>query len=200
MRQHGLPGRQRYDGAWRMFSDRSGAGAPDARAGVTKTGFSGVGLCGAAASLAVLLGLALPAGPVAAQNIIAYPERGQNQEQQQRDRFDCYDWAQQQTGFNPRAAQYGSSMPPPEPEGGVMRGGMGGAALGAIGGAIGGNAGKGAAIGAVVGGLFGGFRRREAEMQQAQYEQQREASYSHRDATFNRAMSACLRGRGYSVD
>ncbi|MBV8651188.1 MAG: hypothetical protein JO255_06950, partial [Alphaproteobacteria bacterium] len=128
------------------------------------------------------------------------PEKGQSQEQQQRDRFDCYDWAQQQTGFNPRAPQYGSSAPPPEPEGGVMRGGVGGAALGAIGGAIGGNAGKGAAIGAVVGGLFGGFRRREAELQQAQYEEHREANYSRQDAFFNRAMSACLRGRGYSVD
>jgi hypothetical protein len=159
-----------------------------------------VGLCWVAPFVAIVLGMTPMTGAAMAQNIISYPERGQSREQQERDRFECYDWAHQQTGFDPRAAQYGSSAPPPSPEGGFVRGGLEGGALGAIGGAIGGNAGKGAAIGAVVGGLFGGFRRREAEMQQAQYEDRREAAYSRRDAEFNRAMRACMQGRGYSVD
>jgi hypothetical protein len=147
--------------------------------------------CVAAAVLMVLM-----ADSAAGQNIIAYPEKGQSEEQQHRDRYDCYSWAVQQTGFNPQAAA-GTSAPPPPEGGGVIPGAFGGAALGAIGGAIGGNAGKGAAIGALAGGLFGGFRRRQVEMQE---EQQQAAVHARRDATFNRAMGACLRGRGYSID
>ncbi len=56
--------------------------------------------------------------PAAAQNIMAYPSRGQSQEQQQRDRFECYNWAEQQTGFNPQA-QAGSTAAPPK--GGPLR-------------------------------------------------------------------------------
>ena len=136
------------------------------------------------------------ADSAAGQNIIAYPERGQSEELQHRDRYDCYNWAAQQTGFNPEAVA-GTSAPPP-PEGvGIFPGALKGAGIGAIGGAIGGNAGKGAAIGALAGGLFGGFRRRQIEMQE---EQQQAAVHERRDATFNRAMGACMRGRGYAID
>ena len=135
-----------------------------------------------------------------AQNVIAYPERSQSPEQQQRDRDDCYSWAVQQTGYNPQDQPlYGSTAPPPV-GGGLFPGAFRGAALGAVGGAIGGDAGKGAAIGAAVGGLFGGFRRRELEMQQAQMEQQEAYAQDRRTAYFKRAETACLRGRGYSVD
>ena len=64
------------------------------------------------------------------------------------------------------------------------------------GGAIGGNAGRGAMIGAGTGALFGQMRRndqiRNAESQQwSQMNQQRDA--------YNRALAACLSGRGYTV-
>jgi hypothetical protein len=146
--------------------------------------------------------LMIPAEPSLAQNIIAYPMHNQSEEQQQRDRFECYNWAVQQTGYNPQA-QFGSSAPAPTGGGmggGVGRGAVGGAALGAVGGAIGGNAGKGAAIGAATGGLFGGFRHREMEKQQEQAWQQQQAARAQRGAYFNRAEAVCLRGRGYSVD
>ena len=144
--------------------------------------------------------LMLLAAPAIAQNVIAYPERGQSPELQQRDRYDCYNWAVQQTGYDPQAQPlYGSTAPPPA-EGGLFQGGFRGAALGAVGGAIGGDAGKGAAIGAAVGGLFGGLRRREMEMQQMQMEQQAAYARDRRTADFTRAETACLRGRGYSVD
>lgn len=146
-----------------------------------------------------LLLLMMLAEPGAAQNIIAYPARGQSSEQQERDHFDCYNWAVQQTGYNPQAQQFGSTAPPPA-GGGAVPGAFRGAALGAVGGAIGGNAGEGAAIGAAVGGLFGGFHRREMEMRQQQMEQQQAAAQAQRTAGFNRADAACLRGRGYSVD
>jgi len=144
--------------------------------------------------------LVLAAVPAAAQQVVAYPTRGQSAEQQERDRFDCYNWAEQQTGYNPQAQQYGSSAPPPPPGGGVLPGAARGAAIGAVGGAIGGDAGKGAAIGAGVGGVFGGMRRREAEMQQSQMQSQQAAAAAQQNANFNRAMGACLQGRGYSVN
>jgi hypothetical protein len=136
---------------------------------------------------ATLLFLTLFAEPSAAQNIIAYPAKGQSQEQQDRDRFECYNWAVQQTGYNPQAQQVGSTAPPPSGGPNALRGAAGGAALGAVGGAIGGNAGMGAAIGAATGGLFGGFRRRETEMQQ-QTQQQSAAASAQQAAGFNRAM------------
>jgi hypothetical protein len=146
-----------------------------------------------------LLLLTFAVEPGAAQNIIAYPARGQSQQQQERDRFDCYNWAVQQTGFNPQMQQSGSTAPPPPVGGGALPGAAKGAALGAVGGAIGGDAGKGAAIGAGVGGAFGGMRRREAEAQQYQAQSQQAAANSQRSAGFNRAMGACLQGRGYTV-
>jgi hypothetical protein len=157
-----------------------------------------VGLGDALAPTALLV-LVLMASPAGAQNIIAYPSQGQSPEQQQRDRYDCFNWAVQQTGYNPQAQQFTDLAPPPT-GGGLFQGAFRGAALGAVGGAIGGNAGEGAEIGAATGALFGGFRRREMEMEWQQAEQQQQAAQAQRTAGFTRAEAACLRGRGYSVD
>ena len=165
--------------------------------GLAKSCHARVGRLLGPSTLLLLVSFAVPG---MAQNIIAYPMQGQGPEQQQRDRYDCYNWAVQQTGYDPQAQPlYGSTAPPPV-GGGVFKGAFGGAALGAVGGAIGGNAGEGAAIGAAVGGLFGGFRRRELEMQQEQMDQQQAAAQRTRSYYFARAETACLRGRGYSVD
>jgi hypothetical protein len=43
----------------------------------------------------------LLAEPAIAQNVIAYPERGQSPELQQRDRYDCYNWAANYDGTHP---------------------------------------------------------------------------------------------------
>jgi hypothetical protein len=67
-----------------------------------------------------------------------------------------------------------------------------GAALGAIGGAIGGDAGRGAAIGAGTGAAFGALRRNR------QIRDSQQAANTQADA-FNRALGACLTGRGYTV-
>jgi hypothetical protein len=158
--------------------------------------------------------------PVRSQGVYFYPSQGQSQEQQERDRFSCHQWAVQQTGFDPTrapAASAAQSAPPPPPpsqapqSGQVVRGAGRGAAVGAVGGAIGGDAGKGAAIGAATGALVGGFRRRdqarqEAAQQQA-YQQQFAAAQSQQAATaasqygaYNRALGACMQGRGYAVN
>jgi hypothetical protein len=77
---------------------------------------------------------------------------------------------------------------------------LGGAALGAIGGAIGGNAGAGAAAGALTGALVGGARRRDQENQVQAVQSQQASAYAAQTDSYNRALTACLQGRGYTVN
>jgi len=141
-----------------------------------------------------------------AQDLYIYPSKGQSQSQQDKDRYECHTWAVQQTGFDPSKPPAPSSNPatssqyqPSQPH--VLKGAARGAALGAVGGAIAGDAGKGAGAGAAMGGLAGGFRRRDERMQQANSQKaaQSDAASSQR-TSYNRAMSACLQGRGYTVN
>nr|WP_324291692.1 hypothetical protein [Cupriavidus sp. D39] len=66
-------------------------------------------------------------------------------------------------------------------------------------GAIGGNAGKGAAIGAVTGTAAGGMRQRRSNQAAAEQQQAGQQQASQQMATFNRAVGACMTGRGYTV-
>ena len=136
-----------------------------------------------------------------------YPAQGQSQEQANSDRGECYVWATQQTGFDPANPQVAGPPPPGSeaPEGGLVRGAARGAAVGAVGGAIiGGKAGKGAALGAATGGLVGGMRRRDQRARENQnrrnWEQQQQATVSNQQSNFNRAMTACMQGRGYTAN
>ena len=147
----------------------------------------------------------LISGAAAAQDLIVYPGKNQSPEQQQKDEFECYSWAKQNSGFDPMQQPRATSAPPQQQaqQGGVVRGGARGAAVGAVGGAIGGNAGKGAAIGAASGALIGGMRRRDQQRKQQQAEQQwaqqQAAQYQAGRDAYNRAYGACLDGRGYTV-
>jgi len=141
------------------------------------------------APLAMTL-FALGATSVHAQQggAFVYPKAGQSEQQQSQDRYECHQWAVQQTGYDPSMAPPVASAPPPVygqqpyaqpvqqpqrtgggflgignggmlPGSGVMGDAATGAALGAAGGAIAGDAGKGAAIGAVASTLFGALNR-----------------------------------------
>lgn len=135
-----------------------------------------------------------------AQEIFVYPNKGQSAEQTDQDKYACHEWAKQQTGYDPMAAQAGAAPPPSPPQGGVARGAVRGALGGAVIGEIADDdAGKGAAVGAAAGGLFGGMRQREARMQQEQQHQQQAAASAGGADTYNRAVAACLEGRGYTV-
>ena len=149
--------------------------------------------------LALCFAAALSAGPVIAAELYIYPNKGQSQEQQSRDRYECHLWAVQQTGYDPTRAQATQAPPPPPPRGGAIRGAAGGAAVGAIGGAIAGDAGTGAAVGAATGGLIGGVRQRQQTKQQQQAQAQQTAQQSAAAQNYQRALSACLSGRGYTV-
>ncbi|QCP52636.1 glycine zipper family protein [Trinickia violacea] len=147
-----------------------------------------------AGALALML-----AGSAFAQQPIYYPAKGQSAQKQQTDTAECQVWAKQTTGVDPVAlAQYAAQPGAPQPQGGAVRGAAGGAALGAAIGAIAGDAGKGAAIGAVTGTAGGAMRQqrqRQAASQQQQTEQQNIAGQL---STFNRAVTACMNGRGYT--
>jgi len=131
-----------------------------------------------------------------AQQPIFYPAKGQGAQQQNRDQGECQVWAQQTTGINP------ATLPPPQaPQqtGPAVGGGerLRGAARGAVVGEIaGGHGGEGAAVGAMVGGARA-RRNQAAQNQQAQ--SQAESAYASKINTYNRAVGACMEGRGYTV-
>ena len=155
--------------------------------------------------LFVLFFYAIP--EASAQDLFVFPNRGQSNEQTQRDRMECHAWARQQTGFDPFQASPGA--PPPQASGGstlgaVAGGGAVGAAGGAVIGGITGNLGRGAAIGAASGALMGGMarsgqNRRDAEASRQWAQQENAAQTAARDR-FTRAYRTCLEGRGYTVN
>jgi Glycine-zipper domain len=163
----------------------------------------GIVLC---VALFMILAVFLPLSGVAfGQDPIIYPNKGQSNKQQEKDKYECYSWAKGQSGFDPMATPK-ATAPPPEreaPVGGVFRGGARGAVGGLAIGAIAGDAGKGAAIGAASGALIGGLRRREQvareDQREEQWANQQAANYQQGRANYNRAFSACLEGRGYTV-
>ncbi len=151
-----------------------------------------------------ILGIALAGlvfAPAVAQQMYIYPTQNQSPDQQNRDRYECHIWAVQQTGVDPTNPQMAAAPPSQEAQqGGLLRGGARGAAIGAVGGAIAGDAGKGAAIGAATGALIGGFRRRDQQRRQEQARRQYEQYQGQAVGAYNRAIAACLRGRGYTVN
>ena len=142
---------------------------------------------------------------LATSDLFIYPTKGQDAQQQEKDKFECYQWAKQNTGIDPTrisaSSGGGSSQSSSGSGGAVARGAVGGALTGAvIAGISDGDAGKGAAVGALGGGLFGGIRHdRQQQQRQQQQAQQQAASRNAQLDTYNRAYGACLEGRGYTV-
>jgi hypothetical protein len=139
-----------------------------------------------------------------------YPKAGQTEEQQSRDHFECYNWAVKQTGFDPSRSsipieQRVKVVPLPPPGFETARLAIAGAVLGAL---IAGprHAGPGALIGAAGGAIAGAAsdaaRQESARRMEEAYAQQdrtRGVQLTEKEIQFRRAMSACLEGRGYSV-
>ena len=153
--------------------------------------------------LATGLAIGLISGPASAE-IFVYPANGQSDEQQSRDEFECYQWAKDRTGVDPARASAPSTVVVSEPaQGGAGRGLARGGLLGLGVGALAGNAGKGAAIGAATGAVVGGVRRQDQvsrQQQTAQQVAQDQAAASSSDlASYDRAYSVCLEGRGYTT-
>jgi uncharacterized membrane protein len=102
-------------------------------------------------------------------------------EQFDRDRFECQDWARQQTGYVSGAEETTRGAGT-----GAVLGALGGAAIGVVGGAVTGNAGMGAAVGAATGAVGGALSGGSA-------------AYGKSQDGFDRAYSACMTGHGYAV-
>ena len=147
----------------------------------------------------------LAIGTAFAQDLIIYPKEGQNQEQMEKDKYACYTWAKDQTGFDPMASAQAVSQPSqqPPPQGGAVKGAARGALVGVAVGAIAGDAGKGAAIGATAGGIGGRMRQNDQKHQQAQANAQQaqaqQNAYNQNMGNYNRAYGACLEAKGYTV-
>lgn len=125
-------------------------------------------------------------------------ERGQSLDQARRDRYECHNWAVEQTGAAPPAAPAGD-----EPRDGKRElrreridRAIAGAAIGGVVGSLFGNGWRrhsgdrvlaGAAAGAAIGAATAGARRNES------------ASAETEPSDYLRALTACLEGRGYSV-
>jgi hypothetical protein len=120
-------------------------------------------------------------------DLFFYPSKGQSTDQQEKDEFECYKWAKNQSGVDPSAPAAGPDRG--ERAAGTVGGAAKGAAAGAVIGAIAGDAGKGAAIGAAGGGVMG--RRGAKQREQAEAAGERSA--------YNRAVAACMESRGYAV-
>jgi hypothetical protein len=154
--------------------------------------------------------------PVQDQNITAitqiyfYPTKGQSTEQQSRDHYACYNWAVDQTGFDPSRSSIIPEqrvrvvpMPPPGHDTVVMS--IAGAVLGAL---IAGP--RHAAGGALIGAAGGAMAGAASDISRQESARQMEEAYANRNVArdvqkerkaldFRRAMSACLEGRGYNI-
>ena len=133
--------------------------------------------------------------------LYVYPAKGQNQQQQKKDEFECYKWAMEQSGIDPLNPPKVEAAPAQTgPTGGAVKGAAKGAAAGVAIGAIAGDAGEGAAIGAVAGGLAG---RRQGKKAQQQQNQQAQANAANAEQeiknSFIKGFSACLEGKGYTI-
>jgi hypothetical protein len=141
--------------------------------------------------------------------LYVFPAKGQSTAQQSADEAACYNWAAAQTGVNPMgpgpnadsAAKVYMAKMDSATKGAAVVGGAKGAVAGTAIGAIAGNTGEGAAIGATVGLLAGRRARKQAEQEAAMYgAQAAKEKGQQQDAAFARAMTACLTGKGYSVN
>ncbi|MDF1576911.1 MAG: glycine zipper 2TM domain-containing protein [Desulfobulbales bacterium] len=143
--------------------------------------------------------------------IYFYPAEGQSPERQDRDRYDCYLWARDQTGFEPSAPylapHHKLAVVADRPPGAdTVAGAITGAALGAAVSSRG-NRPEGALIGAAAGALVGSAsdaaRREQTADLQEYYNRQtakRLALIERQAADYRRAMAACLAGKGYIVE
>ena len=147
---------------------------------------------------ALVLAAALPAmGAEDLRALEVVGQRGQSLELTRRDRYECHNWAVEQTGESPPAATIVAQQTEDEKRA-LRRERIGRAIVGAtIGGALGGLFGDhhepneavlgGAAVGAGIGALTAGAGRKGAKEE------------PEGPSDYFRALTACLEGRGYSI-
>jgi hypothetical protein len=123
-------------------------------------------------ALTTILSMALLVSSSAAQGPVIYPAKGQSSEQQLKDKGECHVWAVQESGFDPAKTQPSASPPTPPPTGERTRGPA--------------------------------AKKQEQAQQQAQKQQQAQTQQQQQataqaQSSYNKAVAACLEGRGYTV-
>ncbi len=150
---------------------------------------------------------AMPMTSLYAQELYVYPQQGQSNDQMEQDKFQCYGFGRDQSGFDPMQVPTATRPPPQEKQTtSVGRSVARGAAVGGAYGAITGNSSKarkrakrGAATGLVVGSVRNSRTNKQNAANQQAWEQEQAAIYQQNRNNYNRAYAACLEGRGYSV-
>ena len=145
----------------------------------------------------------------AAGDLYIYPTRDQDEAQQEKDRYECFVWASQETGFNPANAGPVSEsklVRVPVAKNPDQNAVAVGAILGAIVGVAIDDSSRGAAIGAGVGTVAGAAVRAEGQRQvEAEATEEAEQQLAENQAllqqaqSYRRAFAACMEGRDYVV-
>lgn len=154
-------------------------------------------------TLILMMGF-LFSGIALAQDPIIFPAKGQSQDQMEKDKYACYQWAKNETGFDPMQTPTASAPPPQQQagRGGAVKGAAVGAGVGALVKKDDSRS-KGAGTGALIGGALGaaGQSRQNRQDQQAkqQWEQQQANEYAQKRNTYNRAFAACMEPKGYTI-
>jgi hypothetical protein len=117
------------------------------------------------------------AQPAPQPTMYFYPELSQDEQRQDRDRYECYRWAVRESGVDPGMTPV-RQVPPPRA---AVRDG--------------GEVVAGAATGAIVGAAAQESRVQAAEANHARRMAQQQVPMDN----FRRAMGACMTGRGYRV-
>lgn len=132
--------------------------------------------------------------------LAVYPSQGQSTEQLNYDRYDCHQWAVQQSHFDPATMSGNNSFEPvpSTPGEGTATGAVFGGITGAV---LSGphHGGEGALVGAVLGAAIGVASDAQKAEQINSINADRSAQQGLVEDSYQRALEACLIGRGYSV-
>ena len=174
-----------------------------------------VRIFGATCAAVLLAVFSSPPYAASQSGVYAYPLAGQSAQQQGRDKFECHNWAVNETGVDPHAAPLASEHRNSASSKGFLGigggrnalGGQGnilsdaatGAGLGALGGAIAGDAGEGALIGAGASALLGGILRSQNASETHRDPHSTELQRQRRLDDYRRAYGTCMSARNYRV-
>jgi len=148
--------------------------------------------------LVVAAGFGLVSLVIAAEPEV-YPAKGQSESQQERDQYECHEWATKETGVDPVAMAEQKLDAAPTPAAEQAGSGARGAGMGAIRGAEGGDAAGGAARGFGIGRMLSVLKSKRQLREQNTTTTQGGAAVHQQLDKYDRAYAACLTGRGYSV-
>lgn len=130
---------------------------------------------------------------------VIYPAKGQGGVQQDRDKYECYDWARKQSGFDPLQALPTAVAAAPNTTSelsGMVKGAATGAAVGEL---TRNDAGRGAAIGVLGASLLARAQEAKAAQTKQQQMAQQQSARSQQRSLYERAFGACMEARGYTV-